>query len=51
MSVAMLRPSATTFNTGTVTGAATAHAALSDDSDSSYVTLALGQGVKRYAAI
>lgn len=39
MTVSTLRPSGTTSNTGSVTGAASAHAALSDDSDSSYVTL------------
>lgn len=39
MTVVTTRPDATTSNTGVaVTGAATAHAALSDDSDSSYVT-------------
>jgi len=39
MAVSTLRPSGTTVNDGTVTGAANAHSALSDDSDSSYVTL------------
>lgn len=39
MTVVTTRPDATTSNTGvSITGAATAHAALSDDSDSSYVT-------------
>lgn len=42
MTVVTVRPNATTANTGTVTGAASAHAALSDNSDSSYVTLASG---------
>lgn len=38
-----LDPSSTTVNTGAVTGAASAHAALSDGSDSSYVTFDPGE--------
>jgi hypothetical protein len=38
MTFSLLRPASTTGNSGAVTGAASAHAALSDDSDSSYVT-------------
>lgn len=38
MSKVTLRPNGTGTNTGAVTGAASAHAALSDNSDSSYVT-------------
>jgi hypothetical protein len=38
MTFSLLRPSSTTGNSGAVTGAASAHAALSDDSDSSYIT-------------
>jgi hypothetical protein len=36
MTVSTLRPDSTTSNTGTLTGGATAHAVLSDDSDASY---------------
>lgn len=44
MTVAVLRPTSTDDNDGcTVTGAATVHAALSDDSDSSYIT-SIGSG-------
>ena len=39
MTVSTLRPNATTTNTGALTGGATAHAVLSDNSDASYVTL------------
>lgn len=42
MTVSTLRPNATTANTGTLTGAGSAHAALSDDSDASYINLASG---------
>jgi hypothetical protein len=42
MTVSTLRPNSTVSNTGTLVGAATVHAALSDDSDSSYVGLGLG---------
>ena len=38
MTVSTLRPNATTGNTGALTGGATAHAVLSDDSDASYIT-------------
>lgn len=38
MTFVTLKPSSTIANTGAVTGAASAHAALSDGSDSSYVT-------------
>lgn len=38
MTLVSLRPSATVSNTGALTGAASAHAALSDNSDASYVT-------------
>lgn len=37
MTVVVLRPNGTTSNTATLVGAATAHAALSDDSDASYL--------------
>lgn len=37
MTVSTLRPDATTLNTGAITGAASVHAALSDNSDASYV--------------
>ena len=40
MTVSTLRPNSTTYDTGTVVGAASAHAALSDDSDSSYYAVA-----------
>lgn len=40
MTLSVLRPTATTSNTGTLTGGATAHAVLADDSDASYVTFA-----------
>lgn len=40
MTISTLRPNGTTSNTGTLTGGATAHAVLSDDSDSSYVDYA-----------
>lgn len=43
MTVVQLRPSATTSNTGTLTGGATAHAVLSDSSDASFVTYTLTQ--------
>lgn len=39
MTVSTLRPTSTTSNTGTLTGGATAHGVLADDSDASYVTL------------
>lgn len=39
MTYVLLKPSSTVANTGTVTGAGSAHAALSDSSDSSYVAL------------
>lgn len=39
MSLSTLRPDGTVTNEGTLTGGATAHAVLSDDSDSSYVRL------------
>lgn len=38
MTVVRLAPNGTVSNTGTVTGAASAHEALADDSDASYVT-------------
>lgn len=38
MTVSTLRPTGTTSNTGALTGGATAHAVLSDDSDATYVT-------------
>ena len=40
MTLVSLRPSSTVSNTGTLTGAASAHAATSDNSDASYVTYA-----------
>lgn len=43
MTVATLRPSGTTINTGALTGGATAHAVLSDNSDASYVELELDE--------
>ncbi len=43
MTLVVLRPNGTDSNTGTVTGAASAHAALNDNSDSSYVTLDVGE--------
>lgn len=43
MSVQTLRPNASAGNTGGLTGGATAHAVLSDDSDASYVTYSGGQ--------
>ncbi len=45
MTVVTLRPNGTSSNTGAVTGAASAHAALNDNSDSSYVTLDMGESV------
>lgn len=39
MTVSILRPTSTINNTGALTGGATAHAVLSDDSDASYVDL------------
>lgn len=39
MTVSTLRPNATTTHTGDLTGGATAHGVLSDDSDSSYTNL------------
>lgn len=39
MTQVILRPNATTSNTGTLTGGASANAVLSDNSDGSYVTL------------
>jgi hypothetical protein len=44
MPTVTVRPNATNFNSGTLTGAASAHAALSDNSDASYVGYANGQG-------
>lgn len=43
MTVVTLRPNSTTSNTGTVAGAASAHAALSDNSDASAVGYTTGQ--------
>lgn len=43
MSLATLRPAGTATNTGVVTGAASALAALSDNTDASYVTYQSGQ--------
>lgn len=43
MSLVTLRPAGTAENTGVVTGAASAIAALSDNSDASYVTYQSGQ--------
>jgi hypothetical protein len=43
MTVSTLRPSSTTSHTGALTGGATAHAVLLDDSDSSYTTLDMGE--------
>lgn len=43
MTTATLRPNSTVGSTGTVSGAASAHAALSDDGDSSYVELDQGE--------
>ena len=43
MTVVALRPTSTAANTGVVTGAGSAHAALSDDSDASYVGYQAGQ--------
>lgn len=45
MTLVMLSPSSTVANTGSVTGAGSAHAALSDSSDSSFVEIELGEGV------
>lgn len=44
MTVTTLRPDATTINTGALTGGASAHAVLADDSDASYVTFDPGEG-------
>jgi len=46
MSVDTLRPNGTVSNEGDVTGAASAHDALSDDSDGSYVDLEIGEGCR-----
>jgi hypothetical protein len=45
MSLTTLRPNATTSNSGSLVGGATAHAVLGDDSDASYVALASSQSV------
>ena len=44
MSVSTLRPTGTTSNTGTLTGGATAHAVLADNSDLSYITFLPDEG-------
>jgi hypothetical protein len=46
MTLVTLRPNATVSNTGAITGAATAHAALSDNLDTSYVALDGGEAVR-----
>lgn len=43
MTLVTLRPNATTSNTGALTGGASAHAVLSDNSDASYVTYDPGE--------
>lgn len=43
MTIVRLAPTSTSVNTGAVTGAASAHAALADSSDSSYVTYEYGE--------
>ena len=43
MTVSTLRPNGTTSNTGALTGGASAHAVLSDNSDSSYITFDPGE--------
>ncbi len=43
MTVVVLRPNGTNLNTGSVVGAGSAHAALNDNSDSSYVVLDPGE--------
>ncbi len=43
MTLVQLRPNGTNLNTGSVVGAGSAHAALSDDSDASYVVLDPGE--------
>lgn len=43
MTFVTLNPSSTTINSGSITGAASAHAALNDSSDSSYVTFDPGE--------
>lgn len=43
MTVAVLRPNATSSNTGATTGAANGHTALSDDTASSYITFGVGE--------
>lgn len=45
MTSVTLRPDSTVGSTGAVTGAASSHAALNDNSDSSYVTLDVGEFV------
>lgn len=46
MTLVTLRPNATTTNSGALTGGATAHAVLSDDSDASYITHTVGQSTR-----
>lgn len=43
MTLSTLRPTSTTSNTGALTGGATAHAVLSDNSDASFVTYDTGE--------
>lgn len=44
MTVSTLRPNGTSANTGALTGGATAHAVLNDNSDASYDTFDVGEG-------
>ena len=46
MSLAVLRPNGTVSNSGTIVGAASAHAALSDNSDASYINFTAGQSAE-----